>query len=126
MYYNNWISQIMLKPDRFSCSQKICLKRDPPVYFNLNDEAAKENCKFKFHYNKIDITPTVLDGGNEIILPNWPSDKHIICNINNDILIKISSSHSFMLVNIIVLCNCGIEAENHFLLESLATCQDTN
>ena len=25
-----------------------------------------------------------------------------------------------------VLSNCGIEAENHFLLESLAACQDTN
>ena len=23
-----------------------------------------------------------------------------------------------------VLCNCGIEADNHFLLESLAACQD--
>ena len=30
-YYNNWISRIMLKSDRFSCSQKIRLKRDPPV-----------------------------------------------------------------------------------------------
>ena len=29
-----------------------------------------------------------------------------------------------MLVNRIVLCNCGIEAENHFLLKSLAACQD--
>ena len=28
---NNSISEIMLKPDRFSCSQKIWLKRDPPV-----------------------------------------------------------------------------------------------
>ena len=24
------------------------------------------------------------------------------------------------------MCNCGIEAENHFLLESLVACQDTN
>ena len=31
-----------------------------------------------------------------------------------------------MLVNRSVLCNCGIEAENHFLLKSLAACQDTN
>ena len=31
-----------------------------------------------------------------------------------------------MLVNRNVLCNCGIEVENHFLLESLAACQDTN
>ena len=32
----------MLKPDRFSCSQKIRLKRDPPVsaYFKDDDSAA--------------------------------------------------------------------------------------
>ena len=31
-----------------------------------------------------------------------------------------------MLVNRSVFCNCAIEAENHFLLESLAACQDVN
>ena len=31
-----------------------------------------------------------------------------------------------MLVNRSVLCNCGIEAENNFLLESLAACHDAN
>ena len=31
-----------------------------------------------------------------------------------------------MLVNRSVLCKCGIEAEDHFLLESLAACQDVN
>ena len=31
-----------------------------------------------------------------------------------------------MLVNRSVLCNCGIEVENHFLLKSLAACQDIN
>ena len=31
-----------------------------------------------------------------------------------------------MLVNRSVLCNCGIEVENHFLLKPLAACQDTN
>ena len=25
-----------------------------------------------------------------------------------------------------ILCNCGIEVENHFLLESLAACHDAN
>ena len=60
----------------------------------------------------------VLDGGNEITLANWPDDKHIICNINNDIPVKIPS-HPYVLVNRCVLCNCGIQAENNFLLESL-------
>ena len=95
------------------------------IYFNLSTETIKANSKYQFYYNKTDITPTVLDGGNEIILANWPNNKHIICNINNDIPIKIPS-HPYVLVNRSVLCNCGIEVENHFLLESLAACQDTN
>ena len=95
------------------------------IYFNLRIETIKDNCRFNFYYNKTDIAPTVLDGGNEIILANWPNDKHIICNINNDIPIKIPN-HPYVLVNRSVLCNCGIEAENHFLLESLAACQDTS
>ena len=92
------------------------------IYFNLDSKTIRNNCKFQFYYNKTDITPTVLDGGNEIILANWPNDKHIICTINNNIPIKIPS-HPYVLVNRSMLCNCGIEVENHFLLESLAACQ---
>ena len=55
------------------------------IYFNLGPDIIKENGKLTYYYNKTDITPTVLDGGNEIILANWPNNKHIICNINNDI-----------------------------------------
>ena len=47
------------------------------VYFNLDSKTIKENCKFNFYYNKTDITPTVLDGGNEIILANWQNDNHM-------------------------------------------------
>ena len=54
-----------------------------------------------------------------------PIDKHIICTTNNDIPVKISS-HPYVLVNRSVLCNCGIEADNHYLLESLAACHNRN
>ena len=83
-------------------------------------EIIKNNCDFDFNFNKTDITPTGLDG-DEIVLANWSNDKHIICNINNDIPIKILS-HPYVLVNRSVLCNCRIEADNHHLLESNATC----
>ena len=95
------------------------------IYFDLDSEIIKENCKFKFYYNKTYITPTVFDGGNEIILANWPNNNHIICSINNDIQIRIPS-HPHVLINRSVLCNCGIEVENCFLLESLAACHDSN
>ena len=35
-------------------------------------------------------------------------------------------SHPYVLVNRRVLCNCGIEADNHYLLESLAACYSRN
>ena len=66
-----------------------------------------------------------MNGSNEIILANWPTDKHIICSINNNIPIEIPS-HPYVLVNRSVLCNCRIEAENNYLLESLAACHDNN
>ena len=52
----------MKQKSKYSCKSAI--------YINLVAEIIKDNCKFKFHYNKADITPTVLDGGNEIILAN--------------------------------------------------------
>ena len=85
----------------------------------------KNKCKITLFFNKTDITPTVLDGGNEIILANSPDDKHMICNVRNDIPVKISS-HPYVLVNRSALCNCSIEAESNFLLESLAACHNSN
>ena len=81
----------------------------------------RNNCNFDSYYNKTDVTLTVLDGGDEIILANWPNDKNIICNINNDIPVKIPS-HPYVLVNRSILCNCSIEADNHHLLESITAC----
>ena len=109
----------------FMVKHKSKYRCESMIYFNLGADTIKENCKFKLYYNKTNTTPTVLVGGNEIILPNWPNDKHIICDINNNIPIKIPS-HPYVLINRSVLCNCGIEAENHFLLKSLAACQDPN
>ena len=81
----------------------------------------RNNCNFDFYYNKTDVTPIVLDGGDEIILANWLNDKHIICNVNNDFPVKIPSHH-YVLVNRSILCNWGIEVDNHHLLELLAVC----
>ena len=34
------------------------------IYFNLNSEMIKENCRFKFYYDKTDFSLIVLDSGN--------------------------------------------------------------
>ena len=68
------------------------------IYFNLGPDIIKENCKFAFNFNKADVTPTVLDGGNKMILANELDDKHIISNVNNDIPVKIPS-HPYVLLS---------------------------
>ena len=77
---------------------------------------------FSTIYNKTDIKPTVLDGGFQIILANWPNYRKIMCSHNNNIPVNIPG-HPYVLMNQTILCNCDIEAESNFLLESLAACE---
>ena len=107
----------------FFVKHKSSYSSESAIYFNLTRDVIKNNCDFDFYFNKTDVAPTVLDGGDEIVLANLPNDKHIICNINNDIPIRIPS-HPYVWVNRSVLCNCGIEADNHHLLESIAACDN--
>ena len=91
------------------------------LYFQLDRQTIKENCMFDYYYNKTDVKPSILDGGYEIVLANWPSFKRIVCSTHNNIPIEIPS-HLYVLLNRMVLCNCIIEAESTFLLESIAAC----
>ena len=91
------------------------------LYFQLDKQTIKENCIFDYYYNKTDIKPSILDGGHEIVLANWPNFKRIICSTHNNIPLEIPS-HPYVLLNRTVLCNCIIEVESNFLLESIAAC----
>ena len=84
---------------KFSCASA--------VYFNLNNQI-KQNCNFNYYFNKKNITPSVLDGGQQIILANWPSYKRIICTYNNNVPVSIPT-HPYILLDRNILCNCDIE-----------------
>ena len=81
----------------FYCKELLIVKHkskyscESVIYFNLGSDIIKENCKFAYYFNKTDLKPTVLDGGNKIIVGNWLDDKHITCNVDTDIPFKIPS-----------------------------------
>ena len=54
---------VVKSKSRYSCARAI--------YFNLGADIIKENCEFDFYFNKTNIKPAVLDGGHQMILPNW-------------------------------------------------------
>ena len=66
----------------------------------------------------------MLDREYQIILANWPSYKKIMCVHNNNIPINIPS-HPYVLMKRSILCNCDVEDESNFLLESLAVCENS-
>ena len=88
---------------KFYCEELFVVKHkssyscESAIYFNLTTDIIKNNFNFNFYFNKTDITPTMMNGGDEIVLANWPNDKHIICNVNNDIPVQIPS-HPYVLV----------------------------
>ena len=104
---------VVKSKSKYSCASAL--------YFQLDRQTIKDNCVFDYYYNKTDVKPTILDGGYEIVLANWPSFKRIVCSTHNNIPIEIPS-HPYVLLNRTVLCNCIIEAESNFLLESIAAC----
>ena len=65
---------------KYSCKSAIC--------FDLDTEIIKHNCQFKFYFNKTDIVPTVLNGGNKIILANWP-DGSPLCSSQQECTVKV-------------------------------------
>ena len=91
------------------------------LYFQLDRQTIKRNCIFDYYYNKTDVKPSILNGGYEIVLANWPSFKRIVCSTHNNIPIEIPS-HPHVLLNRMILCNCIIETESNFLLKSIAAC----
>ena len=104
----------MKSKHRYSCAST--------VYFNSVHDI-KEICDFYYYHDLTNITPSILDGGKQIILSNWPNYKRIMCTYNNGIPANIPS-HPYILLDRNILCNCNIEAESNFLLESLVACNE--
>ena len=88
-YYSKELFVIKSKT-RYSCTSAI--------YCNLESDVVKANCEFQYYYNKMDIKPTILNGGFQIILANWPNYRKIMCSHNNNILINIPG-HPYVLIN---------------------------
>ena len=103
--------------------QKSKYSCESAIYFDLEPDIIKENCNFTYFFNKTDITPTALDGGNEIILVNCRDDKHVICNVNDVIPVKIPQS-SICISKQRCIMQLWDRSRKYFSLESLAACHN--
>ncbi len=79
-----------------------------------------EQCQFQYFYNKT-VLPSVLDGGNRIVLANMVDTKKLICSHAAN-LAEPLPSFSYVEVDRSVLCNCQIDASLSYLMKSIGSC----
>ena len=100
---------------KFSCASAL--------YYHLPPSIIMTNCEFKYDYN-ITVMPSVLDGGDQIVLANMLSSKRLICADSSN-LARPFPDHEYVLVNRSILCHCKLDADLMYLLKSVGSCQTT-
>ena len=90
------------------------------IYFDLGPDVIKENCIFKYMHNAT-VTPSVLDGGEQIVLANMVKQKKLICQRQFN-LAQPFNDNDYILVNRSILCDCEIESDMTYVLRSAGSC----
>ena len=93
------------------------------IYYDLKWDVIKKNCEFDYFFDK-KVIPSVLDGGNEIVLANMLSEKKLVCSKNFNLATPLPSD-DYILVNRSILCNCQIDANLAYIFRDIGNCQET-
>jgi hypothetical protein len=111
---------------QFYCEELFLVKHktkhscESAIFYELPAENIKKNCEFDYFYNKT-VTPSVLDGGEQIILANMHDQKNLQCSHNHHLAQPITN-FPYVMVNRTILCNCRIETDLSYLYKSIGSC----
>ena len=97
-----------------TCESAIFYKAPPMTVYSV--------CTFKYFHN-IMVQPSILDGGNHILLANQRAAKNLICSHNHNLAMPLAQ-FPYVLVNRSLLCHCQLQSGTTHLAKSLASCKD--
>jgi len=93
------------------------------LFYNLEIDIIKRNCQFDYFYDT-KVIPSVLDGGDQIILANMLSEKKLNCKAQHHLDVPLDvPQHSYVMVNRSILCGCNIDADYISVLSSISACE---
>ena len=90
-------------------------------FYNLTADVAYSVCQFDYFYNTT-VPPSVLDGGSTILLANMLNPRRLICSKDFH-MARPMPSHSYVLVNRSIVCNCHLQSGLNYLLKLLDSCE---
>ena len=92
------------------------------IFYNAPPTTVYSVCTFKYFYN-ITVQPSILDGGNHILLANQKAANNLICSHNHNLAMPLAQ-FPYVLVNRSLLCHCRLQSGMTHLAKSLASCKD--
>ena len=90
------------------------------LFFDLDMKTIMANCAIEALYNAT-VTPSILDGGHQLVLANLEEDKRLICRDNDDFAVPLPSQ-TYVMVNRSLLCYCDIDAGYSYVMQTLSSC----
>ena len=90
------------------------------IYYDIDPLVIKEKCHIAY-YHKYKPEPTLLDGGNEILIAGVPDMWEVECDKDRDIPMRLQAG-PYVIIKRSELCQCSLQAGDYFLHESLTTC----
>ena len=113
--------------DEYYCEETFMVKHphhhmcESTLYYNRSADLIASKCPFSFYHNHI-VTPSVLDGGDYLVLANVPVKYSPTCDPK-----KFTSlpKGTYSLTNRDILCNCTLQAKLAHLPSDLGACNDT-
>ena len=97
---------------RHSCSSAL--------FFNLDPDVIKRNCDFEF-YSHVNPPPSILDGGQHIVLANMLHPKRLICTQDEHLATPLPT-HPYTMVSRDILCNCHLQVDLSYVLKTVSGC----
>lgn len=92
------------------------------LFYDQSRELVMNSCSFEYHYNKT-VVPSVLDGGDRILLANMVHPKTLECR-QISYLDTPFPGHQYVTVNRSLLCNCEVGARLAYVLRSVSACSE--
>ena len=91
------------------------------IFYDMGPKRITESCEFKYMYDA-KVTPTILDGGNELLLANFDGPRSLKCDTKDGGLAKPTLEHRYAVVNREFLCDCQLDLEYATILKQISTC----
>ncbi len=111
----------------YYCEELFVLKHksgqtcEAALFYDLGRKAVNTACQFEYFFN-ITVPPTVLDGGQQLLLANFEGPKQLDCLSSQGEVPRELPSYSYVVVDRSFLCDCNIHVADATLFRQLSSC----